>query len=545
MKTLIITVGTRQVGWKCKDGIVRSLGADGDRGHPPHIDELYAELGLERRYHSNEPKPELRYSARHLGETLYQRCLAAHDFSPVELLLDQAIVDAQVAKDSEVEATEPSLALDDQAILNQQVAEGLSHVILWGTNQPEGTPWNFRRADTLWLAHLMAGKIHQQYPSLTVKVWQPEVAVNQIDQVRQQLEQCLADFIQANWSPQSDEAFTLQIQTKGSVPQVANTLEIATAALMRQCVVQQVIPTEPSPLFAEGEGTARSARPATEFKLISLGEYFWPVERSRILSAWERGDFGEAKVWLKAHRDRYEALYQLAERLSLATNWQLQDALQQLQGDQWLDAKSTKCETSKQLRSQWREAIQARCKTNETPESKFLKIWEVTFLVWLELKRQNSSLAFLYFSQTLERLLFLRYQTENWIGNGWLTPPQDRQSWGSNYKASYGELWRAFQTMQNLNDNATLVKQFEKINELRNSAVHRREPLTIDDLNQKLFPELDQPDWQQTYQAMDRLWRSVCPQNWAIPENTLLRSLHQWGIDTLAPSPFSGMPGSL
>ncbi|MFM7219286.1 MAG: hypothetical protein ACKO21_03545 [Nodosilinea sp.] len=25
MKTLIITVGTRQVGWKCKDGVVRSL----------------------------------------------------------------------------------------------------------------------------------------------------------------------------------------------------------------------------------------------------------------------------------------------------------------------------------------------------------------------------------------------------------------------------------------------------------------------------------------------------------------------------------------
>lgn len=118
MKTLIITVGTRQVGWRCKDGIVRSLGADGDRGHPPHIDELYAELGLERGYHSDEPKPEFRYSVRHLGEMLYQTCLAAQDFSPVELLLDQVI-------------------------LAEQVPQGLSHVILWGTDQPEGTPWNF------------------------------------------------------------------------------------------------------------------------------------------------------------------------------------------------------------------------------------------------------------------------------------------------------------------------------------------------------------------------------------------------------------------
>jgi hypothetical protein len=29
MKTLIITVGTRQVGWWCQDGIARSLVADG------------------------------------------------------------------------------------------------------------------------------------------------------------------------------------------------------------------------------------------------------------------------------------------------------------------------------------------------------------------------------------------------------------------------------------------------------------------------------------------------------------------------------------
>ena len=29
--TLIITVGTRQIGWQCDDGIVRCFGTDGDR----------------------------------------------------------------------------------------------------------------------------------------------------------------------------------------------------------------------------------------------------------------------------------------------------------------------------------------------------------------------------------------------------------------------------------------------------------------------------------------------------------------------------------
>ncbi|MGI0496577.1 hypothetical protein ACOKW7_02575 [Limnospira platensis CENA597] len=31
LDTLIITLGTRQVGWKCEDGMVPCLGADGDR----------------------------------------------------------------------------------------------------------------------------------------------------------------------------------------------------------------------------------------------------------------------------------------------------------------------------------------------------------------------------------------------------------------------------------------------------------------------------------------------------------------------------------
>jgi hypothetical protein len=30
LDTLIITLGTRQVGWKCEDGMVPCLGADGD-----------------------------------------------------------------------------------------------------------------------------------------------------------------------------------------------------------------------------------------------------------------------------------------------------------------------------------------------------------------------------------------------------------------------------------------------------------------------------------------------------------------------------------
>lgn len=141
MKTLIITVGTRQVGWHCADGIVRCLGADGERGTPPHINEMYQQLGLARSHHGDSDKPEFAWGVRNLGELMYQQCLAVQDFSSVVLLLDYVVIE-------------------------QLVADGLEQIILWGTDQPEGTPWNFRRGDTLWLAELMAGVIKQTWKDI-------------------------------------------------------------------------------------------------------------------------------------------------------------------------------------------------------------------------------------------------------------------------------------------------------------------------------------------------------------------------------------------
>ncbi|MDM7327536.1 MAG: hypothetical protein P3X23_010555 [Thermosynechococcus sp. Uc] len=55
------------------------------------------------------------------------------------------------------------------------------------------------------------------------------------------------------------------------------------------------------------------ARCAEGFEVVSFSEVFWPLERERIATAWKRGDFTAAKVLLEAHRDRHEALYQLAD----------------------------------------------------------------------------------------------------------------------------------------------------------------------------------------------------------------------------------------
>jgi hypothetical protein len=504
MKTLIITVGTRQVGWKCKDGVVRSLGADGDRGHPKHIDYLYGEFGLERGYHGEEQKSEFRWGVRHLGELIYQHCAKSQDFSNVELLMDGVI-------------------------LSSAKLEDLDHIILWGTDQPEGTAWTFRRADTLWLAKLMAGKIRQQYPHIKIDVWNPVVLVNQSDVIRQEVEAFILKYALDRLDLKASEPFTLAIETKGSAPQIANALEICAAALMRQCPVEQLIPVEPSPLF-DGD----MARFATDFKKINLGQYFWPVERSRILSAWERGDFAEAKVWLKAHRDRYEALYELAQHLSLAINWQWQDALKALQGNSWLDHPATRQCIPKSQRNLWRNDIQAQYQVNETASSKFLKLWESRLLIRLDLIRQNYTAAFIQFVQTLERLLFWRYQTEDWIKQRYVILPPDKQNWGvKKYRATFYDLRSGWQKQQDLPNHAPICQQLEAINELRNSVIHRSESLAFEELKKIVCPDRRVDSSDELYSEIEPFLQQFCSPEFPMPERSLIQELYNWGMEQL------------
>jgi hypothetical protein len=511
MKTLIITVGTRQVGWRCKDGVVRCLGADGDRGHPPHIEQLYTEFGEERGYHGVLTNDEFRWAVRHLGNLIYQHCQQMQDFDRVELLMDSVI-------------------------LTKEVPDELSQVILWGTDQPEGIPWNFRRNDTLWLAHLMAGRIQQLYPQLKVQVWNPEVAVNQVEQIQRHLQDFLLNYMLAQLSPDHEEPLTIQIQTKGSAPQIASSLEICAAALMRQCTVEQLVPVEPESLFEESQEMPGviGVQMAPDFKRVSLGQYFWPVEQERILSAWKRGDFAEAKVWLTAHRDRYQCLYELAGHLALATNWQLQDALKALQGDNWLDRPSTKQLVPKHIRNGWRADIKARYQNNETSESKFLKLWESRLLIYLNLMRQNYTAAFIQFVQTLERLLFWRFQTEDWIREGYITPRSEKSNWSvKSYNASFGDLRHGWQKLHQLDDDTPLIEQLKKINERRNGVVHRSNPLTLVELAEVVSPEQMAASPEDLYAQMESFLQQFCPPETPMPERSLLQDLYNWGIEQL------------
>ncbi|MBD2054628.1 hypothetical protein H6F88_01050 [Oculatella sp. FACHB-28] len=501
MKTLIITVGTRQIGWRCKDGVVRSLGADGDRGHPKHIDQLFAEFGIERGYHGDEHKPEFRWSVRYLGDLLYRHCVKINDFSNVELLLDGAI-------------------------LETAIKNGLDHIILWGTDQPEETFWNFRRADTLWLAKLMEGKIRQVYPQVEVDVWNPVVPVNKTEEIRQEVEGFILKYALDRLKDQSSQNLTLMIQAKGSVPQIANTLEICAAALMRQCPVEQVIPVEPTPLF-EGE----TARIATEFKTISLGQYFWPVERERIVSAWKRGDFTEAAVWLESHRDRYESIYKLARHIALASNGEAKASFLELRN--WSSSRAVAGLIPPSQLQTWREQLSNLTQKQPIVGISYQLAWEEVLFIELALRRANCTIAFMQFAQLAERLLYVQCKANRWLQNQVIVPQESYRGRLEDYNAGFGGLLRGWYRVNKFDANHQWVKLTDAIREKRNEVVHQGKSVNEAEIR-SLWRNIGCDDSLSIFELMLQVLHKVTENQWKPPSNLLLRSLYEWGLEKLS-----------
>jgi len=79
------------------------------------------------------------------------------------------------------------------------------------------------------------------------------------------------------------------------------------------------------------------------------------------------------------------------------------------------------------------------------------------------------------FAQMLEQLLFLRYDTENWREQGYLEPPTTIAWQG---EPSLESLWRGWVTCHGRSAEDPLVKRLERINQYRNSVVHRSAPMS-------------------------------------------------------------------
>jgi hypothetical protein len=507
MKTLIITVGTRQVGWRCRDGIVRSLGADGGAS-PPHINELYTlELEQEREYHPDHQS----WSVRHLSEQFYSLCELKQTYSPVEFLIDDHLI-------------------------AQEVKNGLTQVVLWGTDQPEDISWNFRRFDTLWLANLMAGKLRQLYPLLQVEVWNPVLAANNPILLCQSVEAYILNEVFDAVPEAERKDFTLLIENKGSVPLIANALEMCAVALSRQCHVKLIVPTEPDPLFIVLDNGYQAVQCSTHCTYLPIGKYFWPLEKPKIISAWQRGDFGEAQLWLSTHRDRYKVLYELAEFLQLASNWEIEKAITQIKS-QWFVRRDVKRRLSVEQRENWQALAESLRLDNKTTAIRFLWAWERVFLYEIAVQQHKYSEAFLRFALVLETILSIQYTAEDWLAKEYLSPPEGKSP--EEYKPTLGGFIIGWRNKYGYDKHHILSKLLNDICELRNQAIHYGTPITAEKIISILHPIETHQNLSLMSEAdiicllMQQVLKKMAHPVSKPPQDVLLKSLYTWGLDLL------------
>lgn len=506
--TLIITVGTRQVGWRSTDGVVRCFGTDGDRSHPPHIHQLYQELGIERG--SYQPGIQnMSWSVRDLGARYYEHCQEwlGGNFSSVELLIDHQIIADSVTK-------------------------GLNHIILWATNQPETVAWNYRRADTCWLAQLMKGKIETTWPGVQVDVLELTVNANDRHAIREEFENFILPFALEvrQTSPMND--FVLMIENKGSIPAIAESLEICAAALVREFQVINASPIEPPNPYSDCEQGMLSANLSQSYELVPLSEYFWPLERSRVISAWERGDFQEAQVWLSAHQSRHKSLYQLAGYLALSTNWEIVKFAQNKQIENgWLRSRRVEQLAGTEQVEQWRDRLL------ELRNDPILQTWETVFLIQLQLQRQNYTTTFMQFSQTVERLLYLRSEQENWLKNNIISLPPNFSPYGKPYEPGFKALIDGWCQLEKISSSDKWYKLLHEIRFNRNDVIHKAIPMTFPQMRSLwsnngfhvTFSESPEP----LMALMVEVLRKVSSPHWQLPPQPLLQSLYAWGLEIL------------
>ena len=288
---------------------------------------------------------------------------------------------------------------------------------------------------------------------------------------------------------------------------------------------ERLRPEEPESLFELQPNGFQSACQSKTYKLVPMGELFWPLERERVISAWERGDFREAQIWLKPHENRYRLLYQLAGYLALSTNGQLLEFLQKLQS--WLTAGDLASIASPEEINNWRETLLCLQSNDRSQERDFAIIWESWFLVDLILSRESYTNAFFQFALTLERILYIKLKYTK--GNNILIRD------GS--QITFEELINAWCQVERFEKNNKWSKLLHKIRTKRNNIVHDAESATLSQIwsiwaDGGLFTVSITNDHKEISKLMLEVLSKVCEGSWH-QEKTLLRSLYEWGLNTL------------
>ena len=256
------------------------------------------------------------------------------------------------------------------------------------------------------------------------------------------------------------------------------------------------------------------------------------MERGRVISAWERGDFREAEIWLSAHQMRHKPLYQLAGYLSLATNWEIDKFLNNPQlENSWFRSKALLSLAGQGQIDEWRSQILAR------RTDRYLRTWESVFLIEVLMSTENYTNAFLKFAQIVEQLLYLASKQDNWLQRGLIVVPDHLRHLGDAYQPSFDSLIKVWCQLKQAGQNDKRCKLLNAIRDERNKVVHEGEPMTLAKLRSLWanngYPVTVTSDYHIILNLMLDVLKMISDSSWQIPQKTLLRSLYEFGLNTL------------
>ncbi|MFM6529166.1 MAG: hypothetical protein ACKPIB_12845, partial [Dolichospermum sp.] len=291
--------------------------------------------------------------------------------------------------------------------------------------------------------------------------------------------------------------------------------------LVRQYQVFNASPDEPKEFFTTLENGLVTANHSQTFSLISMAEYFWALEKVKIKSAWERGDFSEAQIWLKVHENRHSVLYKLAGFLAKYNNWESNHDFYRKLG-KWLDNDDVTNVVDCAQIENWKTKLQ-KMQTDD-----ITKLWESTIILELSLKRENYTTAFIQFVQILERLLYIQSKDQNWTAKGWIVSNQD--------EPSLVELMQGWCLYKKINQDNKWSKLLKAIRTKRNEIIHKGESITSTKIGNiwanNDFSGVYMPT---TSEIIKKLMTDTFKEISTPPNlnNLLMRSLYQWGLQYL------------
>lgn len=501
---LLMRIGPSQVGWRCQNETVWSLGKTASYPTEEREDALRQELDANPFGIAESQK----WIEGNWGERFYRHCTdtLGGDFSRVELL-------------------------DDDAIVGDCARHGLKRLILWAIDPQE----------SLWFARLISGKVRQSWHQLIeVNVLTPDVAAGkaqtgeaEVESLQHRLKTEIFPFaLQDSIDAENPDRFVLAIRDVTGDNAFSTALERCAPSLVRQCRVLQL---HPHPVAtSETEGSATADQPAAPYRITVVGDDNWALDRLRAIASWRQGWFHDTATRLAVYPNFYGGvLSELARRLALLNRGETHRFVhdRDVGIESWLQHSILSQLVDANLVELWREQLVYLRK------HPYAEAWEAIFSLERLLQQGSYTRGFLHFAQILEQLLYLQYKERNWLAQG-LIVDRDRPKSAANanlYQPGIKQLISAWCKATRQDKNGSVYRLFDRIGNTRNAILHYGGAIPFDDVllvwsTTGMPVEFTRPQYIGLMARMKETLTLACDRHWKIPEPTLGQALAEWGL---------------